>query len=250
MSLLSRIKRSRCRRDCSRHWLLLAIVAGLTALDGIRLKAAPLPLGGTVVPDIMTANFSGTPLVQTAFNDFSVPGMSGTLQAIVLRNEATNPFRNDKLTFVYDLYNAAESASALDQLLIASFGAAQTAVTTKQESLGTGYGRPTLADRSTGDAIVFTFFTNGYGPGLIPNRLSARFIIHTDATEFVSTFATVIGGNIATVVTYAPFASVPEPSAQLLGIVGGLLWSAYFARARIRHRGWRAASQRHSGSRN
>jgi hypothetical protein len=87
------------------------------------VKAVPLPVGGVVTPPNTGQSIGGTILVgQSGIGTpFSAPTFSGSLLTMVIANDRTNPFGNDKLTFLYRLRNDDTSLSELHRFTIGSF---------------------------------------------------------------------------------------------------------------------------------
>jgi hypothetical protein len=207
--------------------LIAAVLCGLFLVNSA--DGAPLPVGGEVLPTPIPFQFSGETAGVQLLENFSARFFSGYVQSMVRRNEPTNPFGSNKLTFLYAVRNNSDSVLPLDRLTIAGFDDAQIDVNRGQHF--SAQAQPTLAVRPTPDKVGFSFETIGIGPGITPARLTAAIVIHTDATEFERSFASVIGGCGCEVFaeTYAPMAAIPEPGTYALAAIGlaGLMRVVY-----------------------
>jgi hypothetical protein len=199
--------------------LIVPLLCGLFLLNGA-VEGAPLPVGGEVFPTPIPFQFSGEVASVQILKNFSARFFSGYVQSMVLRDEPTNPYGSNKLTFLYAVRNNSDSVLPLDRLMIGGFGDAQIDV--NRGRYFSAQAQPTLADRPTTDKVGFSFETIGIGPGITPARLTAAIVIHTDATEFERSFASVIGGCGCEVFaeTYAPMAAIPEPGTCALAAIG------------------------------
>jgi hypothetical protein len=204
--------------------LVVPMLCGLFLVNAA-VEGAPLPVGGEVMPTPMPFQFSGEVAGVPILKNFSARFFSGYVQSMVRRNEPTNPFGSDKLTFLYIVRNHSDSVLPFDRLTIAGFD--ETQIDVNRGQYFSAHAQPTLADRPTPDEVGFSFETINIGPGITPARLTATLIIHTDATEFERSFASVIGGCGCEVFaeTYAPMAAIPEPGTYALAAIGlaGLL---------------------------
>jgi hypothetical protein len=201
--------------------LIAPVLCGLLLVNRV-VEGAPLPVGGTVEPTDVPGRFEGDVAGVHLIKSFSSRFFSGIVQSMVMRNDPTNPFGSNKLTFLYIVRNNSDSVLPLDRLTIASFDNAQIDVNIGRQFFNSGDAKPTLADRPSSYEIGFRFETINFGSGIAPERFTAPLIIHTDATEFERTFASVIGGCGCEVVaeTYAPVAAIPEPGTWVLAATG------------------------------
>ncbi len=176
-----------------------------------------LPPGATVSPTSSTVPVSATLLASSPAVAFSSGLYSGTLSSAVYKNDPDNALGG--LTFTYQISNLAASVDPIERLTINSFGA--TSVDAFYVA-ATGL-VPTLFDRSTG-TVGASFIAAPVGPGkLSPGITSALLVLHTDATDFTATTASVIDGTVSSVASFAPFsASVPEPSTIALLAIGAI----------------------------
>jgi|SRR5688572_4405388 hypothetical protein len=193
---------------------LLGVCAAVLLLAGTTAHAALLNTGTTLFPAPAEANPSpGATQVTSITVPFASPGaFTGSLTSTVFTNDTTNPFGSNRLTFVYQLSNAAASNNVLARLVLDSFGGFQA-----DASYQTGTGvAPTLIDRLTNPDIGFSFLGGGTNPGpLRPGDTSARLVVQTNATLFGASNGSVIDGAQVNVSALGPF--VPEPAS--LGVI-------------------------------
>jgi hypothetical protein len=199
-------------------------------------NADPLQVGQTVVPPVTAGmGIVGDNLTVSVPVTFSGAGFSGTLASSVLTNDATNPFGADKLTFTYLLRNDLSSSNVLHRLTLSSFENVRIDVSTKVDGMpivgDAPWRKPVMADRSTADVLGFSFLPLGDGP-ITPGHYSSLLVVHTDASAFTPTTASVIDGSIATVSSFAPLAAVPEPGTCILAALGAIGLVGFHRRVR------------------
>jgi len=209
---------------------VMAAVIGMASLS----EAAPLTVGGTQFPVAAEAGQPAAGAVIQPGTGVALPfvglGFSGTLTSTVYRNDSTNPFGPNALTFTYLLTNDAASAHVIHRMTVGSYGTAPTIFTTDVSHDPGGAASaivPTLADRTTSDVIGFSFASVIPGvPGILghiaPGGSGKLLVVQTDAVSFAPTFASVINGTVATVASWAPLTQIPEPSTWILGSLGVL----------------------------
>jgi hypothetical protein len=207
---------------------LLAIAAVITAAIAfpVAAQAALLPVGGQIAPTSETIP-AGLTEVASLSSPFAGIGFSGTLVSKVYTNDTSNPFGADRLTFTYELSNAAASVHVLHRLSASNFTGFGTDV-----SFGPGTGvPPAQADRSTADVVGFNFVEQaGGGAGLItPGTQSRLLVIQTDATQHIDSFVSLINGGVSNVPSFTP---VPEPGTLILASLGLLGIAAVVRRFR------------------
>ena len=208
-----------------RELKFLVLLIALACI-GETANADPLQVGQTVTPPVTAGmGLVGDNLTASGPIQFAGAGFSGTLTSSVLRNDATNPFGIDKLTFTYLLRNDLASTNALHRLTLSSFENVRIDVSTKVDQMASvgdpPWRKPVMADRSTADVLGFSFLPLGDGP-ITPGHYSSLLIVHTDASAFTPTTASVIDGSIATVSSFAPLAAVPEPGTCILAVLGAI----------------------------
>jgi len=149
------------------------------------------------------------------------PVFSGTLTSEVYRNDSTNPFGLNALTFVYRVANSQASQNAIHRLSLGGFTGFNVDASYKTPAGGL---IPTLIDRPTNLVVGFSFEGAPVGPGsLAPGATTATLILQTNATLFGALLANVIdGGQANGIASLGPV--VPEPaSLGALVLAGGLL---------------------------
>jgi hypothetical protein len=195
-------------------------------------NAAILPVGGQLSPTTtpplaeVTPVPSGNELASLAA-PYAGIGFSGTLTSKVFSNDPTNPFGATGLTFTYELSNAASSVHVLHRLSASNFTGFSTDV-----NYGPGTGvQPYQADRSTADVVGFNFTETAFGGfGVIqPGTQSRLLVVHTNATQHISSDVSLINGGVSTVPSFSP---VPEPGTWILASLGVLGIAAFIRRIR------------------
>lgn len=208
----------------------MALIAafGLT----VSAIAAPLPPGSVLFGPSTETDPTGGSSVATLSAPFTVAGaFSGTLTTDVISGDTSNPFGG--LTFVYTITNdGVAGPNSIGRLSLSEF-AAFSADGSYQIPLAVGAVAPASIDRNpSGDVVGFNFVPVASDPAtgfLAPGATSAKIVIQTDATAYVTgAFASVIDGGVGTVSAIVP---VPEPSTVVLSLVG-LAGAALFARRR------------------
>jgi hypothetical protein len=160
---------------------------------------------------------AGSIQVATISSPFAVPGtFAGVLTSTAFRNDSSNPFGLNALTFVYELSNSAGSQNALGRLVVDSFAGFQTDVSFQP---GPGVD-PRTIDRFTPGDVGFSF--QAPTGALLPGQNSDRLVIQTDATIVGAANGTVIdGATVSGIPTLGPF--IPEPASLGLLALGGLI---------------------------
>jgi hypothetical protein len=175
-----------------------------------------LPDSAAAVPS--EANPVGGDVLSTLTAPFSMPTYTGTVKSTVLRNDSSNPFGLDRLTFVYELTNDSTSTSALSRLTIDGFASLSTDVSRPEVSIPAV--APALMDRSVGagDVIGFSFFDSPLGSGkIVPGTASVQLVIQTNALAYGASQASVINGETTMAEALGPV--VPEPGAAVLSAI-------------------------------
>ena len=197
----------------------LAFVALLTATSVA--SAATLPPGSTLFPvpagpgptGALTTVAGGVPML------FVTSTYSGTLTTTVQSNDSSNPFGLSALTFSFLLTSNASSVNVIERLTSNGWTGFQTDASYATPSLGI---IPTYADRQTPDVVGFGFLPAPIGPGtLTPGSTSRLLVVHTDATLFQPSFASVIDGTVTSVPSFSPL--IPEPGTMGLLLAGALM---------------------------
>jgi len=189
------------------------------------VRAALLNIGGTLFPapgepDLPAGAVLLSTVGPTAFLA-TPPVFSGTLTSQVYRNDSTNPFGLNALTFAYRVANNETSQNAIHRLSLGGYDSFQ--VDASYQSTSTGL-IPTFIDRPTVQAIGFSFEGAPVGPGsLAPGASTRLLILQTNATQFGPILANVIdGGQANGIASLGPV--VPEPATLgALVLAGGLL---------------------------
>jgi hypothetical protein len=207
----------------------VALSACIVIASTSRAQAVLLPAGTTVFAAAETPVVGGTLLAGGVPVSVTSATFDGTLTSSVISGDANNGVLGG-LTFVYTLTDDAGSPGQMDRLTVDGFSGFIT---------DSGYVLPGVApglnDRSvSGDVIGFTFIGPPIGSGVLqPGQASAQLIVRTDAQRFTATFASVIDGSVASVVSFAPLPrNVPEPSTLVLAAVGFIALAAWRLRRR------------------
>ena len=201
---------------------LVAVCAALVLLAGTTAHAALLTTGNTLNPAPQEAGqpSPGAVQVATISQPFAAPpNFSGVLTSTAFRNDTTNPFGLNALTFVYTVSNNQGSSNALARAVFDSFVGFQT--DTSWDGAGT---RPARVDRLTAGDIGWSFDIvppGGAGP-ILPGATSTRLVVQTDATFFGASNASVIDGAIATGIP-AIGPAIPEPASLGALALAGLV---------------------------
>lgn len=210
---------------CAREARILALMFSLSVIASTPAVAATLlpgqtllvpgelgPTGGTLEPG------TGLPV------PFAAATFSGTLTSSVISGDPSNPYGG--LTFTYLLSNSALSPNYIARITVDGYAGFLTDGSYQVTSPGVP---PTLIDRSSGsgDVIGFTFINPlpvGIGSGVLnPGFSSTLLVVHTNATNFTTTMASIIDGSVTSALTFRP---VPEPSALALLGIGSIAISA------------------------
>jgi hypothetical protein len=202
-----------------------------TALVASAVNATPLPANGSVSPiPVYGSTFTSWTSVSPGFmtSTFSAATFSGEIRSQVFTGSPDNPYGAGALTFVYILQNYAVSAHSLGRFTVNGY---------------TGVSVDSGADPATATpAFVDAFESNRTGDGesvgwtfldlppgyteLAPGTSSRLFVLHTNATAYAVNNVSVIDGDIASALAYAP---VPAPGAGALLALGA---AAAFRRRR------------------
>ena len=182
-------------------------------------SATGLPSGTTLYPAPSGPGPDGGSLllIGGAPIPFATSTYSGTLTTSVLSNDASNPFGLNALTFTYLLSSNASSTNVIERLTTNGWSGFLTDVSFQAPATGT---LPSYMDRQTSDVVGFGFLPAPLGPGTLnPGNTSALLVIHTDATLFQPSFASVIDGTVTSVASFSP-AVIPEPGTMTLLATG------------------------------
>lgn len=193
-----------------------AFIAAIGVVAGSAL-ATPLPIGGTVSP---VGTFPHTVDLDTIVqpltpSTFSCSVFSGTLYSGIVLNSADNPFGPGHLTFVYYAHSDSTSVHSIGRFTVIGFG-----------SFGTDVGIDPLSspaqlnafenNRPIANELGWSFLNAPPLSQIGPGADSSYFVVHTDATTYSWSDASLIDGDIATAHAWAP---VPTPgTGALLGL--------------------------------
>lgn len=188
-------------------------------------QASPLLVGSPLYPAPGEPDpVVGAPLASISMPFSAAPLYTGTLISEVYNNDTSNPYGG--LTFVYQLSNDFVSLDAIHRLTINNFSGF---LIDASYQIPTAALVPSLIDRSLAGTVGFHFIPNPPGVGeLSPGLATPLLVLQTDASTYVSTFASVIDGTVTTVPSFSPAPIVPEPASILLMAIGagGLLLAA------------------------
>jgi hypothetical protein len=223
------------RRGLASPGVLIVLSACIVATSASRATAVLLPAGTTIFAAPEAPVVGGTLVAGGVPVSVTSATFDGTLTSSVISGDGNNGALGG-LTFVYTLTNDARSPGQMDRLTVNGFSGFIT---------DSGYVLPGVApglnDRSvSGDVVGFTFIGPPIGTGvLLPGQSSAQLIVRTDAQNFTPTFASVIDGSVASVLSFAPLPqNVPEPSTLAIAATGlfGLAAWGWCQRGRRIHR--------------
>jgi len=222
----------RSKSVTSRPLAVALLAAALLCWVSSAARAIPVPLppGGTVTTTQSAPPAGATLLASNAQNFVSqdMPlnpngtSYTGSLTSNVFTNYPGSPFGPGFLTFTYLLHN--NGPDALHRLTTTNF-AGYLAQVEDDAVTSPGGVIPSTVDRDvTGKIIGWNYDIN---PRLPAASTTAVLIIHTNATQFVPSLASVINSATAGVLSYGP-AAIPEPAA--LGALAGAMGLAVVAR--------------------
>jgi hypothetical protein len=206
--------------------LLMAVTLAALAFPAAS-QAALLPVGGAPLVPTEEAIPAGMTQVATLTSPYAGIGFSGTLTSTVWTNDSSNPFGASRLTFTYQINNAASSVHVLHRLTSSNYTGFMTDV-----SFGPAPGvAPAQVDRTTADVVGFNFLEAAFGgAGLItPGSQSRTLVVQTDATAHTNSFVSLINGGVSTVPSFSP---IPEPGTWILAAIGLMGLVALVRRAR------------------
>jgi hypothetical protein len=203
-------------------WITAATLLAGMAFATPQARAAALVPGGTSVPTAYSDPLAATILNDTGVQNYSVSGggasMTGTGEAWVVTNYASNPFGSNDLTFVYQISltggtNASGKSSIVERLTMSAFDSFSTDV----GYFATGAQKiPPLADRSgDGDVVGFDYRTNVINVG----DTTALLVINTNAVSYKTGSLSVQDGLTANLNGFSPTAA-PEPSTVATALTG------------------------------
>jgi hypothetical protein len=203
----------------------LALSAIASILSATSALATPLPaltpLGSPITSSPGLGGGGAT--IATLTSPFTAIGLTftGTLKTTVIRNDAANPFGTSDgyLTFVYDLTQLTSTeGDPLQRMTIGNFN--DSVLTTFPIPLDASYLTPLLSTiaPTTMDRTLSNGRIVGFGFTINAGETLASIVVHAKATSFRSGTASVIDGDVASLIpVYTP---VPEPTALLLGSIG------------------------------
>jgi MYXO-CTERM domain-containing protein len=202
--------------------IAFVVATGLTAAIAC---ATPLLPGSNVQPLTTYANTvnSATQVGGFLFSNFTSPGglYSGHLTSAVFINMPDNPYGAGFLSFAYQLVNDSTSSHSLGRFTITGYTGFNTDVGNDPfYATGTNVAGFEATRQADGSSIGFTFLAAPVGGGLVtPGVNSYVFVVHTNATLFTISPASVIDGDIANAEAYSP---LPTPGAGALLALGAV----------------------------
>lgn len=199
------------------------IFALSTAVLVSAAAASPLLPGGSVSPVPVYPNtVNAATLVAGPLNSpFSSANFGGVMLSLVVTNCADNPYGLNALTFVYGFYNSDTSADAIGRLTVNGYTGFNTDVGIDPFSATLPAAQtPFEATRQAdGSSVGWTWLNAGPFNQVGPSQSSPYLVVHTNATAYTTSTASLIDGAIATADTYAP---LPTPGAAALLGLGSL----------------------------
>lgn len=188
--------------------------------------ATPLLVNMTTATVDATTALVGATLLASESTDIANSSYSGTARSAVYATSTG-------LDFVYQFTNSASSVNGVERLTAFDFSSVGAATVLNVFQTADAFGIFTAgtsvadtADRSALGVIGFNFSPGG-NLKINPGLTSDTEIIATQATAYGSGNFGLLDGIGANAAGYAPVASVPEPGAWallLLG-VGGVFWT-------------------------
>lgn len=192
-------------------WVALLLLSATPAL-----RATPLPPGSSnVIPNSATLT-NTTLLGQRILTYTGVNALGQTRFVATLDNRVYRDNVTGTLLFTYMVNNSTSSVDSITRLSTTDFAGFTLDVSS------TDFQGFTHADRSANGSVVGfnDFGPGGAGPAVNPGEMSAFLVIRTDALYFGDGTTSLINGAIASGITFAPLAIVPEPGAFALAAVG------------------------------
>lgn len=225
-------------RSSSSATRLLSLVVVAAALIGWTTvaQAIPVPLApaGTVASTPVAGPPAGAIPVNSTTQNFASQDMplnpngtsfTGQLTSSVWANYPGNLFGPGALTFTYLLTN--NGPDSLHRLTTTNFAGYLTDVEHDIAfSSPAGIAASSVDRDVTGKIIGWNYDVNPRLPG---GSISALLIIHSNATQYAPSLASVINSATAGVLSYGP-APIPEPAT--LGALAGIVGLAVIARTR------------------
>jgi len=206
------------------------VKAGRAIRVGLAVAALALLLASPAVADTLTPGTSGSPdslapggteLAGTGVVSWSSATLTGTAVTLVF-SDPSNTFCAGCLDFIFAVSNENTSTGdSIERITDTSFQGFQTDVGVATDFSCTGLGpniAPGTVDRSLNGSVVG--FNFGVSNPLAPGDCTSALVIETDATSFSTGTLNVIDGSVASVTTFAPVASTPEPSSIALVLIG------------------------------
>jgi MYXO-CTERM domain-containing protein len=201
--------------------IAFVVATGLTAAIAC---ATPLLPGSNVQPLAMYPNSVDVATPASPFLNvpFTSPGLlySGNLISRVFINMPDNPYGAGFLSFGYQIFNDGTSGHSLGRFTINGYTGFSTDVGFDPNYLGGTVAAFEATRQADGSSIGFTFLNAPVGAGLIaPGTFSHVFVVHTNATQYTISPASVINGDIAVASAYSP---LPTPGAGALLALGAV----------------------------
>src|SRR5690349_17547233 len=157
------------------------------------VSAVAIAPGSAQFPAVAEPDPVGATLVfSTGALPFASPTINGTLNSTVWRNDTSNPFGLNALTFTYELTAGVTSLHDIARLFVANYNSFLT-----DASFTPGLGvAPTVITRSAdGEVMGFNFIS----PAIDGGQSTTRLTVQTNATDWRTTIASLINGTTASV---------------------------------------------------
>jgi hypothetical protein len=201
-----------------------AVISIFITLFAAHARAAPLLPGGILTPPPLGASPAGAVHVDGTVQAFSSQDMplqpngtsfTGVLTSDVWRAYPGNPFGASALTFTFRLAN--NGPDPLHRLVTPDYSGFATDV--GFDAVTVPGVAPHTADRDTSSSIIG--WNYDLSPRLPAGSNSPRLIIHTNATQYTPSLASVINSATASALSFGP--TVPEPATLGLFAAAGAL---------------------------